>query len=166
MTVDMGLPMTTPSDIPVNFDADAMLDAPIDVAGKRVKVTAVSMGNPHGVVFVDSFTDEMVHTLGQELEKHEIWPERANIEFARTDDKNTLSVRAWERGVGETMACGTGACAAATAAVLTGRADWPITVRLLGGNMLIDRDKATGHILMTGPAATLHSGTYYANHKC
>lgn len=166
VTVDMGLPMTTPSDIPVNFDADAMLDAPIDVAGKRVKVTAVSMGNPHGVVFVDSFTDEMVHTLGPELEKHEIWPERANIEFARTDNKNTLSVRAWERGVGETMACGTGACAAATAAVLTGRADWPITVRLLGGNMLIDRDKATGHILMTGPAATLHSGTYYANHKC
>ena len=166
VTVDMGLPVTAPSEVPVNFPGDAMLDADINVDGKAVKITAVSMGNPHGVVFVDSFTDEMVHTLGSELEKHEIWPERANIEFARTDDKNTVSVRAWERGVGETMACGTGACAAATAAVLTGRAAWPITVRLLGGNLLIDRNKATGHILMTGPAATLHSGTYYADHKC
>ena len=166
VTVDMGLPVTSPAKVPVNFAGDAMLDAGINVADKQVNVTAVSMGNPHGVVFVDSFSDEMVRTLGPQLEKHEIWPERANIEFARTDGQNTLSVRAWECCVGETMACGTGACAAAAAAVMTHRVDWPITVRLLGGNLLIDRDKATGHILMTGPAATLHSGTYYVDHKC
>ena len=166
VTVDMGHPAILPTEVPVNFAGDAMLDSAVDVAGTQVKITAVSMGNPHGVVFVDNFTDEMIRTLGPELEKHKIWPERANIEFARTDNRNTLSVRAWERGVGETMACGTGACAAATAAVLTGRADWPITVRLLGGNLLIDRDGSTGNILMTGPAATLHAGTYYAEYKC
>ncbi|MDE5661012.1 MAG: diaminopimelate epimerase, partial [Muribaculaceae bacterium] len=124
-------------------------------------VTAVSMGNPHGVVFVDSFDGDIVSTLGPELEKHPIWPEKANIEFVRVDAPDALSMRAWERGAGETMACGTGACAAAAAAVATGRARYPLTVRLIGGNLNIDVDPTNGHILMTGPAVTVYSGVYY-----
>lgn len=166
VTVDMGLPVTTPDSVPVRYQGASMLDVPVDVDGKHVRITAVSMGNPHGVTFVDNFTDQMVHGMGAKLENHEIWNEKANIEFARVDAPGTLSVRTWERGAGETMACGTGACAAATAAVLTGRLNWPITVRLLGGNLQIDCDSATGHILMTGPAATLHSGEFYPNCNC
>ena len=138
-----------------------MLEEPVIVGDREVAVTAVSMGNPHGVVFVDSFDGDIVSTLGPELEKHPVWPEKANIEFVRVDSPDTLSMRAWERGAGETMACGTGACAAAVAAVATGRARWPITVRLIGGNLSIDADPETGHILMTGPAVTVYTGTYY-----
>ena len=161
VTVDMGLPKTAPDEVPVRFGGERMVEEPVRLSGCEVKVTAVSMGNPHGVVFVDNFDNNIVESLGAELETHEIWPERANIEFVRVDAPDTLSMRAWERGAGETMACGTGACAAAAAAVSTGRAKWPLTVRLIGGNLSIDADKETGHILMTGPAVTVFSGTYY-----
>lgn len=161
VTVDMGLPRTTPAEVPVNFNGDSMVEAPVQVGDHTVSVTAVSMGNPHGVVFVDDFDGDIVASLGAQLENHPIWPEKANIEFVRVDSPSSLSMRAWERGAGETMACGTGACAAAAAAVMTGRAKWPITVRLIGGNLHIDTDPATGHILMTGPAVTVYTGTYY-----
>lgn len=161
VTVDMGAPLTAPADVPVAFDGDRMFEQPVDVGGSVVNVTAVSMGNPHGVVFVDSFDGDIVSTLGPALEQHSIWPEKANIEFVRVDAHDTLSMRAWERGAGETMACGTGACAAAAAAVATGRARWPLTVRLIGGNLFIDCDPVTGHIMMTGPAVTVYTGTYY-----
>ncbi len=161
VTVDMGAPLTAPADVPVAFAGDRMFEQPVDVGGSVVNVTAVSMGNPHGVVFVDSFDGDIVSTLGPALEQHSIWPEKANIEFVRVDAPDTLSMRAWERGAGETMACGTGACAAAAAAVATGRARWPLTVRLIGGNLFIDCDPTTGHIMMTGPAVTVYTGTYY-----
>jgi len=161
VTVDMGLPRTEPEVVPVNFAGEKMVEEPVKLLSCEVKVTAVSMGNPHGIVFVDNFDNNIVETLGAELETHKIWPERANIEFVRVDSPDTLSMRAWERGAGETMACGTGACAAAAAAVSTGRAKWPLTVRLIGGNLNIDIDRETGHILMTGPAVTVFSGTYY-----
>lgn len=161
VTVDMGLPCMEPAEVPVRHDGADMIEGPVKVSGGEVRLTAVSMGNPHGVLFVDNFNDGIVASLGRELETHPIWPEKANIEFVRVDSADTLSMRAWERGAGETMACGTGACAAAVAAVATGRARWPITVRLIGGNLHIDRDAATGHILMTGPAVTVYSGTYY-----
>ena len=161
VTVDMGAPKFTPSEIPVDFDGEQMTEQPVQVGDTEVKVTAMSMGNPHGVVFVDNFDGDIVGTLGPQLETHAIWPEKANIEFVRVDAPDTLSMRAWERGAGETMACGTGACAAAAAAVATGRAQWPLTVRLIGGNLHIDCDSATGHILMTGPAVTVYTGTYY-----
>lgn len=164
VTVDMGMPKTAPGAVPVCFDGAAMIEEPVKLAdGTEVRVTALSMGNPHGVVFVDSFDGNIVENLGRELETHEIWPERANIEFVRIDSEDTLSMRAWERGAGETMACGTGACAAAAAAVSSGRARWPLTVRLTGGNLTIDADPETGHIMMTGPAVTVYSGTYYAD---
>lgn len=158
VTVDMGAPEMSPGRIPVRFDGPEMVERPVMAGNECVAVTAVSMGNPHGVVFVDSFDGEIVTTLGPVLEKHEIWPENANIEFVRVDDLHTLSMRAWERGAGETMACGTGACAAAAAAVRTGRAQWPVTVRLIGGSLHIDSDPSTGHIHMTGPAVTLIQG--------
>lgn len=158
VTVDMGVPEMCPERIPVRFDGPEMVERPVMAGNECVAVTAVSMGNPHGVVFVDSFDGEIVTTLGPVLEKHEIWPENANIEFVRVDDLHTLSMRAWERGAGETMACGTGACAAAAAAVRTGRAEWPVTVRLIGGSLHIDSDPFTGHIHMTGPAVTLIQG--------
>lgn len=122
----------------------------VEVDGKELRLTAVSMGNPHGVVFVDSFDGDIVSELGPRLENHPIWPEKANIEFVRIDDAHNLSMRAWERGTGETMACGTGACAAAAAAVATGRAQWPVTMRLIGGNLGLDLS-ADGHIMMTAP---------------
>lgn len=161
VTVDMGVPTFIPSEIPVNFDGERMIEEAVTVGDADLTITAVSMGNPHGVVFVDNFDGDIVGTLGPQLETHAIWPEKANIEFVRVDAPDTLSMRAWERGAGETMACGTGACAAAAAAVATGRAQWPLTVRLIGGNLHIDCDSATGHILMTGPAVTVYTGTYY-----
>ena len=161
VTVDMGLPQTAPAAVPVDYAGERMVDEYVEVGQESVRITAVSMGNPHGVVFVDNYVDEIVQRLGPMLECHSIWPERANIEFVRVDASDTLSVRTWERGAGETMACGTGACAAAVAAVLTKRAEWPLTVRLVGGNLHIDCDCSTGHILMTGPAVTLYCGTYY-----
>ncbi len=164
VTVDMGKPVFAPAQIPVSHQGENMIDTPVDVDGKRVLVTAVSMGNPHGVVFVDSFDGDVVTTLGPALESHPIWPEKANIEFVRVDDAHNLSMRAWERGAGETMACGTGACAAAAAAVATGRAQWPVTIRLIGGNLGLDMG-ADGHIMMTGPAVTEYSGTYYQSDK-
>lgn len=160
VTVDMGAPIMRPADIPVLFDGPQMLEQPVMVNGREVAVTAVSTGNPHGVVFVDTFDGDPVSTLGPALECHPVWPEKANIEFVRVDDAHNLSMRAWERGAGETMACGTGACAAAAAAVATGRAQWPVTVSLIGGNLFIDCD-ADGHMQMTGPAVTVYSGTYY-----
>lgn len=165
VTVDMGAPNTIAAEVPVRYDGKEMTEAPVHTSKGDVKVTAVSMGNPHGVVFVDNFNDDIVTTLGPELETHEIWPEKANIEFVRVDSPDSLSMRAWERGAGETMACGTGACAAAAAAVATGRANWPLTVRLIGGNLNIDLDPTNGHILMTGPAVTVYSGIYYPNNQ-
>lgn len=161
VTVDMGLPRTAPAEVPVLFDGARMVEQPVRISSGEVKVTAISMGNPHGIIFVDNFDNDIVGTLGPELETHGIWPERANIEFVHVDSESSLSMRAWERGAGETMACGTGACAAAVAAVTTGRAKWPLTVRLIGGNLSIDLDRTTGHILMTGPAVTVFSGAYY-----
>jgi len=165
VTVDMGAPIFEPSAIPVKFDGEHMFDQPVTLKdGRAINITAVSVGNPHGIVFVDNFDNEIVTTVGPELEVHPIWPEKANIQFVRVNDAHTLSMRAWERGAGETMACGTGACAAAVAAVTTGRAQWPITVQLIGGNLEIDMSPE-GHIMMTGPAVTAYSGTYHKASK-
>lgn len=161
VTVDMGKPEYTPGAVPVAHPGAAMIEAPVKVGDSVVTLSAVSMGNPHGVVFTDAFDDALIADMGPKLECHAIWPEKANIEFVRVDDSSTLSMRAWERGAGETMACGTGACAAASVAVATGKAQWPVTVRLTGGNLHIDCDPASGHILMTGPAVTVYAGEYY-----
>lgn len=121
-------------------------------------VTAVSTGNPHGVSFVDNPDDIDILRIGPALECADVWPHKANIEFVQIADRHTLRQRTWERGVGETEACGTGACAAAATAVATGRADYPVAVHLLGGILTIDSDRATGHTLMTGAAESVYIG--------
>mgnify|MGYP001026141882 FL=1 len=158
LAVDMGLPVLDPSRVPVRSVGDG--SAPFTVSldsGAGVELMALSMGNPHGVLFVDDVDAAPVGSLGPELERHPVWPEKANIEFTQLLADGNLAVRAWERGAGETRACGTGACAAAVAAVMSGRTSWPVTVRLRGGDLLIDMD-AAGHIVMTGPAAEVFRG--------
>jgi len=159
VTVDMGLPELEAELIPAAGQG-TIVESDIEVDNTLYKITAVSMGNPHGVIFTNEITDAMVHGHGPLLEVHKLWPERANIEFVRQVDRHTVAMRVWERGSGETMACGTGACATAVAAVLTGRCDWPVTVRLSGGDLTIGRDPSSGHILMTGPATTVFTGIW------
>lgn len=159
-TVDMGAPVLTAREIPAIAPEDEIREMPVATSFGPVELTAVSMGNPHGVIFFDDLDSVDVHRLGRELETHTMWPDRANIEMAQKIDGHTVRMRVWERGSGETMACGTGACATAVAAVLTGRCTWPVTVRLLGGDLIIDKNKDNGHIMMTGPAETVFEGTY------
>lgn len=155
VTVDMG-PASTRDHI---LGDKERIDSPIDTKAGTVHLTAVSMGNPHGVVFTDTITDRLVHETGRELEMHPSWPERANIEFACVESAHAITMRVWERGSGETMACGTGACATAVAAILTGRCKSPVKVTLPGGSLDIDISD-NGHVLMTGPATTVFEGRY------
>lgn len=159
VTVDMGAPVTEAALVPVNAPSAMMIEEPVTTSAGPLKLTAVSMGNPHGVIFVDTLEGVDVHGLGRELEMHPMWPHRANIEFVEPLPDGSLRMRVWERGSGETMACGTGACAVAVAANLTGRAGSRTTVRLLGGDLTI-RLNPDGHVMMTGPAATVFEGTY------
>lgn len=143
VTVDMGVPS---------------LERP---EGLPDSLTAVSMGNPHAVMFLDQSPDDAhVLGLGPELERHRAFPDRANIEFARVVSPDLIEMRVWERGSGETMACGTGACATAVAAIHRGLTDREVTVRLRGGDLRIRWDASTGHVLMTGAATEVFSGTY------
>lgn len=158
-TVDMGAPILEAAEIPIK-GTGRIIESQINVDNDTYLMTAVSMGNPHGVIFVDEVNDHHVLVNGPKLERHEMWPERANIEFVRVIDRHTVEMRVWERGSGETLACGTGSCATAVAAVITGRCDWPVTIKLLGGDLVIDSDPSTGHILMTGPAETVFTGIY------
>lgn len=161
LSVDMGRPVLEPDKVPVKAaGARAGGFVTLHVAsGATVELMPVSMGNPHGVIFVDDVDVAPVESLGSELECHCVWPEKANIQFTQLMPDGSLAVRAWERGAGETQACGTGACAAAVAAVISGRTAWPVTVRLRGGDLLVDSD-CCGRIIMTGPAAEVFCGRY------
>lgn len=160
VTVDMGAPELNPRNIPVVTSANqGNVDIKVALSnGQDVKLTAVSMGNPHGVVFIDDFNDIDVHSIGRELEVHPIWPDRANIEFAKVVSPKEIIMRVWERGSGETMACGTGSCATAVASALTGRSSDEVTVHLLGGNLTIKWNRDSNHVFMTGTATTVFSG--------
>ncbi len=156
--VDMGAAILRPADIPVTYVGDRMIDAPLEVDGKTWNVTAVSMGNPHCVTFVDDVDSLDLEKLGPHFENHPVFPERVNTEFVRVIDDHTLQMRVWERGSGETWACGTGACATAVAACLNGycqKGD-DITVRLRGGELVIRYTDDT--VIMTGPASTVFEG--------
>lgn len=163
VTVDMGAPELVCEKVPVVFKENVMIDEPVATSMGDLHVTAISMGNPHGVVFVDADVAEMnIEGIGRELETHPMWPDRANIEFARVIDRATVEMRVWERGSGETMACGTGACATAVAASLLGYTDKEVTIKLRGGDLKIEIG-TDGHVLMTGPAETVFDGCYYRN---
>ena len=163
VTVDMGEPEIHSDLIPVRSKgADTFINTPMSTTRGEVEVTAVSMGNPHGVVFVEGeITDDLVHGLGSEMEVLADWPEKANIEFARIDGPHDITMRVWERGSGETLACGTGACATAVAASLTGRTDRHVKLHLLGGCLDIEWRDTDNHVLMTGPATLVYKGTYF-----
>lgn len=157
VTVDMGAPCLEPAGIPVI--AENSREIPVEVDGVTLMVTAVSMGNPHGVIFTDNLDDMDIHAIGRKLETHPMWPDRANIEFAQVVNPREIRMRVWERGSGETQACGTGACATAVAASLLGLAEKDdVTLHLLGGDLKISQDNATGHVLMNGPATTVFTG--------
>lgn len=160
VTVDMGEPEFNADLVPVRSTAGKMVEEPVATSCGEVRVTAVSMGNPHGVVFVDRIEDVPFETLGPELEKHSMWPDRANIEFLQIISPTEARMRVWERGTGETLACGTGACASAVAAALTGRCGREVTIHLRGGDLNI-RWADNGHVMMTGGATEVFEGNYY-----
>ncbi len=158
VTVDMGAPELSPARIPANFSGETVIAAPLEVGGRVYRVTCVSMGNPHCVVFGEDPDPLPLEKIGPQFETHPAFPERVNTEFVQVIARNELKIRVWERGSGETLACGTGACATAVAAVLNGYADKdsPITVSLRGGKLEIVYTGKT--VFMTGPAAFAFKG--------
>jgi len=160
-TVDMGEPILDGPQIPVDAEG-SVINAPLVIDGHTHHVTCVSMGNPHCVVFVPSVAELALDALGPRFEWHSFFPKRVNTEFVEVLDRRALRMRVWERGSGETAACGTGACAALVAAVLTGRSDRHAVVHLTGGDLEIAWDAQTNHVLMTGPAEEIFSGEWPA----
>ena len=156
--VDMGEPILTPADIPVNLSGDTIINEPVEVEGSIWNITCISMGNPHAVVFVDDTKSLNLEKIGPAFEKHPIFPEQVNTEFVHVIDRKTVDMRVWERGSGETFACGTGACATAMACILNGKTEDEVLVHLVGGDLLIQYDRKTNHIFMTGPATEVFSG--------
>ncbi len=157
--VDMGEPILEPKKIPMIADGSSFVNRPINVNGRYVNITAVSMGNPHAVIFTKKIDELDLEKIGPDYENNPVFPERVNTEFCEIIDGNTIKMRVWERGSGETWACGTGACASATAAVLNGfcKKDEPITLMLRGGNLTITY-RSDGHIIMSGAAETVFEG--------
>ena len=158
--VDMGAPSLYSKDIPVLCESERAVNVPVTVGGVDYEMTCVSMGNPHAVVFIDKSPREFdVEGVGVLFENNEIFPDRTNTEFIFVQDRKNLEMRVWERGSGETLACGTGACASAVAAIVNGLCDNDVTVHLLGGDLQISWSGKEGDsVFMTGPATTVFEG--------
>ncbi|MCA9765133.1 MAG: diaminopimelate epimerase [Carnobacterium sp.] len=157
--VAMETPILKTKDIPMIWTEKECINQPLQVNGKIYQVTAVSMGNPHVVTFVENTKEIDIEKIGPYFEHHEAFPEQVNTEFIRIIDNQTIEMRVWERGSGETLACGTGACAAVVAAHLNGYTDRKVTVKLLGGDLAIEWEEETGIIYMSGSATTVYKGT-------
>jgi diaminopimelate epimerase len=158
VTVNMGAPILQPSLIPVVSDKDVLIKEPITIDGQRYEITCVSMGNPHAVVFVEDTSSLPIEVIGPKFENHPIFPDRVNTEFIQIIDRTHIRMRVWERGSGETFACGTGACASVVACVLNGLTEPEVTVTLLGGDLSIRYDQKENTIYMTGPAVKVYEG--------
>ena len=159
--VDMGKPMLRPEEVPVVSEKEEVIDEPITVDGQEYMMTCVSMGNPHAVVFIDQDVKEFpLETVGVKFENHERFPKRVNTEFVNVLDRHTAQMRVWERGSGETLACGTGACAVAVACALNGLTEDEVTVKLLGGDLQIKWDREKNTVYMTGPAEVVFDGEW------
>ena len=167
--VDMGKPELQAEKIPIVMggyepgtgEPGTVVDAPIEVDGKEYHMTGVSMGNPHDIVYMeelDSLKDLEIEKIGPKFENHIRFPKRINTEFVKVVDRKTAEMRVWERGSGETQACGTGACAVAVSCILNGLTDREVTVKLVGGDLQIEWDESTGHVFMTGPATVVFDG--------
>ncbi|MCQ4348774.1 diaminopimelate epimerase [Pseudomonas stutzeri] len=157
ITVDMGAPRLAPAEIPF-VAPEAALAYEVEVGGQRVELAAVSMGNPHGVLRVDNVDTAPVHELGPQLETHPRFPQKANIGFLQVVDAHHARLRVWERGCGETQACGTGACAAAVAGIRQGWLQSPVQIELPGGKLSIEWAGPGAPVLMTGPALRVFEG--------
>ena len=167
--VDMGEPELRAEYIPVGLSLSdstdngsapgnsRVVDVPVTADGTEYRMTCVSMGNPHAVIFLDPEGLD-IEAVGPGLENNDVFPNRANIEFVRVDDRNNVHMRVWERGTGETLACGTGCCATAVACILNGKTDRKVTVHVLGGDIVVEWSEADNHVYMTGPATTVYDG--------
>lgn len=156
--VNMGQPILSAGKIPVKADTKQVIDAPIVVGAKEYRMTCVSMGNPHAVVFVEDTDNLPLMELGPEFEHHEVFPDRVNTEFVQILDRQNVKMRVWERGSGETLACGTGTCATVVACVLNGLTEEEINVRLKGGEIRVRYDRKEDVVWMTGPATVVFDG--------
>lgn len=156
--VDMGEPILNPTDIPVISDKDRFISQPVEIDGKIYEVTCVSVGNPHAITYVDDVMNFPLEQVGSKMEVHPLYPRKINSEFVQVINRNTLKMRVWERGAGETMACGTGATAVLVASVLNNISERKATVKLLGGDLIIEWDEKDNHIYMTGPAVKVFQG--------
>ena len=156
--VDMGKPELKSDLIPIISENEKVIDEPIEVDGQVYHMTGVSMGNPHTVIYVDDVKNLDLEKIGPKFENHERFPKRINTEFVHCIDRNTVEMSVWERGSGETLACGTGACAVAVASILNNLTDTRVTVKLLGGDLQIEWDREKNHVFMTGPAKVVFDG--------
>lgn len=158
--VNMGAPILNAREIPTASEDTQVIAAPLQVNGKTYEITAVSMGNPHAITFVEDVDSLNLEKIGPDFEFHPFFPDRVNTEFVKIIDEHTVQMRVWERGSGETMACGTGACAVAVASILNHKVDGtsPVTVKLLGGDLEIFWDQKENLVYMTGPATTVFDG--------
>mgnify|MGYP001491002290 CR=1 FL=1 len=157
--VDMGKPDFHTADIPVEYPKEQLIDEPVAFGSDKYRITCVSMGNPHCVLFVDSVNGVEIEKIGPKLECDRIFPQRANIEFVQVLSKDEINMRVWERGSGETWACGTGACAAAVACAVNHKTGRSVTVHLKGGDLQIEWDEKTDTVRMRGPAEFVFDGT-------
>lgn len=158
--VNMGAPILTAKEVPVISRMEQSVDESIIVGGKEYRMTCVSMGNPHAVVFMDDVANLDIAAVGPLFENHTAFPNRVNTEFVKVVDRNRVDMRVWERGTGETLACGTGCCATVVACILNGLTDNAVTVRVLGGEILIEWDREKNLVYMTGPATTVFEGEF------
>lgn len=158
--VNMGAPILRAKDVPVISTMEESVDEPIVVQDKEYRMTCVSMGNPHAIVFMDDVANLEIEKIGPYFENHEVFPNRTNTEFVEVVDRSHVNMRVWERGTGETLACGTGCCATVVACVLNGLTDTIVTVKVLGGEILIEWDREANLVYMTGPATTVFEGEF------
>jgi len=156
--VDMGEPILSPKKIPMNSDLDRFINKPIEILDKIFNITGVSMGNPHAIAYIDDVDSFELEKYGSAMEVHSLFPEKVNSEFVQVIDRQTLKMRVWERGAGETLACGTGACAVVVSSILNNLCERKITVKLLGGDLFIEWNEQDNHIYMTGSATTVFTG--------
>ncbi len=160
--VDMGAPILEASKIPVKVEGNPVVATPITVRGKEYRMTCVSMGNPHAVVFPEEYARDLsdlpIQQIGPYFEHHDLFPDRTNTEFVKVVDRQNVNMRVWERGAGETLACGTGACAVGVSCILNGLTEDHITVHLLGGDLEIEWNRETNRVFMTGPAEIVFEG--------
>ena len=159
--VDMGEPILTSSKIPVIWDEEQLINQVVNFDSEKYAVTCVSMGNPHAVIFTKNIAELDIEKIGRKIETHPMFPEKTNVEFVEILSSNHAKMRVWERGSGETQACGTGACAVLVASVINNKLDRKATISLLGGDLELEWKEDNNRVMMTGPAVTVFEGEYY-----